>query len=802
MTKKILFILALAMLTGSLFSQTLNVSDAVTHEKLSFATVTTPSANFTTDYRGTIELPSLRDTDLITVSILGYETYKGNMADLRSRMFNLLMQPTNIRLDEVVVSATRWEQSKREIPNKISTISQKQAELQNPQTAADLLGSSGEVFIQKSQQGGGSPMIRGFSTNRLLYSVDGVRMNTAIFRAGNLQNVISLDPFSIENTEVFFGPGSIIYGSDALGAAMVFNTLKPQFSENNEPLVKGKALTRYSSANNEITGHFDVSLGWKKWAATTSITHYNFGDLMQGSKGPDEYLRTFYVKRMDSIDRVFVPENPLIQSPSGYSQINVMQKVRFKPNEKWDFIYGFHYSETSPYARYDRLFEYDSKGLPTSAVWDYGPQKWMMNHLEATHAATNALYDRMTIRFAYQNFEESRIDRKFGKSRLRTQLEEVAASSLNVDFLKTKGNDKFFYGIEAVLNDVTSTGTAINIKNGQPESVSSRYPNSNWATYAAYLTYQHRFSPKWLLQAGARYSLYSVHSDFSALHEFYPFSFSEVDLHKGAPTGSLGFVFTPTGDWTLSANASTGFRAPNVDDIGKMFDFVSGEVIVPNPELKAEYAYNGEINIAKTFGRTLKIDLTGFYTLLDNAMVRREYLLDGKDSIMYNGAMSKVFALQNTAHAYVYGLNAGLEIKLPKGFSISGRYNYQFGEEEMDDGTTSSMRHVAPPFGSAKLSYSANRLDLQLYGIFSAGYAFDELNVEEQGKMFLYARDANGNPYSPSWNTLNFKALYRLGELWTVGAGLENMTDQRYRPYSSGISAAGRNFILSLTAKF
>ena len=83
------------------------------------------------------------------------------------------------------------------------------ARLRNPQTTADLLGQIGSVFIQKSQMGGGSPMIRGFATNRVLMVADGVRMNNAIYRSGNNQNIISIDPFSLEDAEVIFGPGSI-----------------------------------------------------------------------------------------------------------------------------------------------------------------------------------------------------------------------------------------------------------------------------------------------------------------------------------------------------------------------------------------------------------------------------------------------------------------------------------------------------------------------------------------------------------------------------------------------------------------
>jgi hemoglobin/transferrin/lactoferrin receptor protein len=73
---------------------------------------------------------------------------------------------------------------------------------------------------------------------------------------------------------------------------------------------------------------------------------------------------------------------------------------------------------------------------------------------------------------------------------------------------------------------------------------------------------------------------------------------------------------------------------------------------------------------------------------------------------------------------------------------------------------------------------------------------------EELGKSYLYATDASGNPYSPGWYTVNFKAAYQINDDLVLSAGIENITDQRYRPYSSGLTAPGRNFITALKTKF
>ncbi len=707
---------------------------------------------------------------------------------------------SNFTMDEVVLSATRWRQSESDIPAHIIRIRQREAELQQPQTAADLLGISGEVFIQKSQQGGGSPMIRGFATNRLLYTVDGVRMNTAIFRGGNIQNVISLDPFAIESTEILFGPGSVIYGSDAIGGVMSFQTLRPEFSSGDTPLVHGSVSGRYSSANQEKTAHADLRLGRKRFASITSFSRNDYGDLRMGSQGPEDYLNLVYVTRQNGEDVVISQEDPRVQRPSGYSQINLMQKFRYQPADSWELAYGFHYSTTSEYGRYDR-HQRTRNRLPRYAEWDYGPQVWMMNLLSATHQGNNKLYDEASLRLAHQLFEESRISRDLNDPVREIREEQVLALSANFDFTKSINNRlRLFYGLEAVTNDVTSIGTSENIETQETQSGPSRYPQAVWSSYAAYLSGQFEPAEAWTLQAGIRYNQFGMEAEFDTT--FYPFPFTRASLHNGALTGSLGATFHPTPTWVWKASVASAFRAPNVDDMGKVFDSEPNAVTVPNPDLQAEYAWNAELGFAKIFRKQVKIDVSAYYSLLEDALVRRDYSLNGLDSIPYDGELSQVQAIQNAAQARVYGLQAGLEIQLPGPFRLSSHLNYQQGWEEMDDGGISASRHAPPVFGQTRLSYIRDRLDLQLYAIYSGEQSFENLSIEERGKTEIYATNAHGNPYSPAWYTLNLKARYQLPANFSLVLGVENLTDQRYRPYSSGLAGPGRNVMVSGAWKF
>ena len=224
-------------------------------------------------------------------------------------------------------------------------------------------------------------MIRGFATNRVLLVVDGVRMNNAIYRSGNLQNVISIDPLAVETAEVIFGPGSLIYGSDAIGGVMDFHTLQPGFSSTEKNLVRGSALIRYATANNENTIHADLNIGGKKFSVLSSVSLSDFGDLKMGINGPAVgYLRPEYATTIGGKDTVLQNEDPLVQKHSGYQQLNLLQKLRFKPAENMDLQYSFTYARTGNAPRYDRLIQYRNDRL-RFAEWYYGPMLWYMHHI-------------------------------------------------------------------------------------------------------------------------------------------------------------------------------------------------------------------------------------------------------------------------------------------------------------------------------------------------------------------------------------------------------------------------------------
>jgi hemoglobin/transferrin/lactoferrin receptor protein len=624
-------------------------------------------------------------------------------------------------------------------------------------------------------------------------------MNNAIYRSGNLHNVLQADVNSIESAEVIFGPGTNIYGSDALGGVIDLHTLNPKLSSTSEWKATGSAMGRLASADFEKTFHVDMNFGNDKWAFLTSISYSDFDDLMMGNIHNDYAQRFNYVTEIDGRDSMVVNSDPNKQLYSGYDQLSFLFKIKQKFSEYVDWTYAFYITQTGDVPRYDRLLEYDGDVLKY-AEWYYKPQQWLMNRLELNFNKRNKAFDHLNLTLAYQNVQEGRNDRKYQNDWLRQRTESVNVFSINANFDKEmKWNSFLFYGIEFVYNDVLSEGIEENIYSGEIENVSTRYPDSTnkYLQGGAYLTYKKNFSTTPLsLQAGIRFSYVSLTSTFTEITA-QQYNYDNIQFGDGSLTGSAGMTYRP-GNWQIRLNLSSGFRAPNLDDMAKIFDSEPGNVVVPNEDLEAEYLYNIDLGFAYKYRGVISAELTTFFSYLDNAMVRRDYQVNGQDSIMYDGELSKVQAIVNVGNATIYGATFVFNAKLFPNLAFNTTLTYIKGLDS--DGY--AIRHAPPLYGATSFIYELNKLKLAVSANYNAQIAYENLSPSERSKAYLYATDSNGNPYSPGWWTLDFTGSYAFSQAFLVTFGIDNILNYRYRPYSSGITAPGRNFIVALRFSF
>lgn len=795
--KVLIYIVFFILIAFSGISQIVTVSSKTNQQAIFNVFIFNSNQSTITDESGKADLSKFQKSDHIVFQHPTYKNLHISYEDLKKNNFIVKLEESVLNIDEIVITANQWEQKKSEVPNTIHTISAREIQFSNPQTTADLLKASDKVFIQKSQMGGGSPMIRGFSANRILLVVDGIRMNNAIYRSGNLQNVISLDANAIENSEVILGPGSVIYGSDAIGGVIDFHTKNPKLSTTDKPNVTSNVLIRYASVNFEKTGHIDFNLGFKKLAFLTSFTFTDYDDLKMGNRKNKEYVRTEYVDQNYAVDTILQNDDVNMQLYTAYNQLNVMQKIRYRHSKKIDVVYAFHFSKLSDSPRYDRLIEYSGDKLKY-AEWYYGPQVWMMNSLKVTQKANWALYDDSKLTFAIQNYEESRNDRKFKNTSFRHRQENVQLITVNLDFDKafTK-NSELYYGFEITDNLVNSIGKTENINTGIEVESASRYPdNSKFSSLAMYINQKQKINENISLIAGIRYNKIKTLALFDST--FYHFPYDEIKLNHSAFNGSIGIVYKPIESTQLQMNMSTGFRAPNIDDIGKVFDSEPGNVIVPNENLSSEYVYNLDLGFKISMYERLQFEGSFFSSYINNVMVRSDFTFNGMDSIFYDGTLSKVETYINADYGVLYGASFSLYADIIDHISLKSHINYIQGTDQDDN----PLRHVTPNFGASHFIYTRENFKADFFLIYNGTLKNEKLSTSEKEKPHIYASDENGNPYSPGWITINCKTSFQITKTIQLNAGIENILNLRYRSYSSGIVAPGRNIIIALRGRF
>lgn len=706
-----------------------------------------------------------------------------------------------IELDETVVSANLVPEEKRNVAQQVEAVTARQIQSSNPSSAAEMIANTGQVLVQKSQQGGGSPVIRGFEASRVLLMIDNVRLNNIIYRAGHLQNIITMDPSMLQRTEILFGPSSTVYGSDALGGVIHLHTKKPTFSDSGGTLkVNGNAFARYASANNEKTGHFDINIGGGKLASFTSLSYSDFDDLRQGKNlnatADSTWLRPYYVETFNGTDSLVKNDDIYKQVFSGYSQYDILQKFVYRQNNQVHHTLNLQLSNSSDVPRYDRLTDPDGEGL-RNAEWYYGPQLRTLFSYELQMDDQTGFFNGYHAGINYQIIEESRHQRRFDRTGLQSRTEQVGVVGFFADARKKTGSNDLRVGIQGQLNTLQSTAEETDIITGEVTSLDTRYPDgdNSMNTIGAYITDTWQIDEHWVMNAGLRLEYVTLHSEFVS-KEFYDFPFDEISQSSFPFSGSLGVIRNSANNLRLSLLASTGFRAPNVDDLAKVFESAPGSVIVPNEELKPEKSYNLDFNVSKIFSNKVKAEVVAFGTLLRDAIVTDNFTFNGEDSIMYDGELSAVLANQNKQKAFLYGVNANLFADLTNAISFSSTITYTQGEIINDEGNE-PLDHIPPLLGKTSVICHYKGIRAELFANYNGWKHIEDYNGGGEDNE-QYATPEG----MPAWWTLNLRLQYQLNRHLLLQAACENMLDANYRVFASGISAPGRNFILALRASF
>ncbi|GLR17837.1 hypothetical protein GCM10007940_24520 [Portibacter lacus] len=760
----------------------------------------------TTDLEGNISIPLEFQNDEFTFKYLGFETISVDLSLIEKSLIELTLQPKNEILEEVVLIG-RNDIRSEDFLQKIDAVQSKEIASSNPQTSVDALARYADVYIQKSQMGGGSPVIRGFEANKVLLVVDGVRMNNAIYRNGHLQNAITIDNAILDQMEVIYGPSSLMYGSDALGGVVHFRTKEPMLNlrKDQSANVFGNYYARYGSASNEKSVHADVNIGLRKWGSLTSISYSDFGDLRMGANRTGEYpdfaKRPSYQSRSNNEDVIVQNENENVQVGTGYKQFDFLQKIRYQINDQMNLTANLQYSASSDIPRYDQLVLLDGDQFEF-AEWYYGPQKRGLASLKYKWTEERAWMDEFIVIASRQNIEESRITRGFNSDLRTTGIESVGVNALTIDIskkIRKKRTHMFYYGADANYNLVNSIAYEENINTGdRNDNVFTRYPSggSSMNILGAYAQYVNESEDStFVFHGGVRFSSYTTKVKYleSDPIQWPSFFYDGVTSTNSSVSWSAGMNWKPTQDWTIRFLAATAFRAPNVDDIGKL-RVNNGNALVPNNSLGAERSINSEININRNLGRGSLVSGSFFYTRLSDAIVRQDFMLpDGSTTFSDGDKTYNVEGNVNAENAELYGVSLNLKYRLMRGLDLTSSISYVKGE--ILGGINEPLAHIPPVYGKTQLKYSWTAWNFTLLSQYNG-----------MKPVELYGGSSDNPEYATPegalpWTIFNLYTDYSIGS-YTFQLGIENILDKQYTPFASGVSGSGFNVIAAVRGKF
>jgi len=706
---------------------------------------------------------------LLMVSQIGYSQEKNNNDTLENYLIK-----NHLLLEEITIHTTLNVEDNK---TQIIRLDRKEISKSLSSNTAELLEKSTAIVIQKSQNGGGSPNIRGFEANRILLIVDGVKLNNTIYRSGHLQNILSIDQNIIDNLSVLHGPSSIFYGSGALGGAIVINTINPYYSEKNQTSFK----SQYESSSNSFINHIHNISKFKNISNLISISHKKFGNLKMGKN------------RLHGYDNWGIEEfatEKHTQLFGNYSQIDINNKTHFKLNENSEIVVNNQFSTSTNIDRFDKLNDV-SNGDPKYKYWYYGPQERLLNSIKYTNKKATYYADEIELLLSHQHITESRHKQKTTDDFITNRIENIRLYDSKLSFNKKYKKWDLNYGISGRYQNLQSVANT-NYEDNTVRFSTTRYPDngSQVFSFSSFLLTEYHINTNIKSFNAIRFDKENLNSYFSENNLFNLSDKIELQNSNISTSNNLSYYL---GDKSfISLSVYNAFRNPNVDDVGKVFSKIDGIVVVPNKNLQSEKIFSTELMYRLT-NKNNKTEFCVFSTNLKDAIAKRDITINEQDSILYDGEMMKMIANTNINSAKMFGINFNFYQKLSPKIDFSFNSSYVNGKSS----DSLPLAHIPPLSVRGELNFKSNyKSEITLYTKYNTWKK--AINFDANGVDNLEEATVDG---TPSWYTLNLRYSKQLNNI-NISVSCENILDAHYKTFASALSASGRKFIVSLHTNF
>jgi hemoglobin/transferrin/lactoferrin receptor protein len=745
---RVLFFLLIALPTQA---QTLTgvVRDATTNAPLPGATVLelATKRGTQTSGQGSFIISGLSaGQQRIWVSSVGYKTSElvVEMAPRSDQSVTVLLQPTVIQLNQLTVStASRTEAEDFARPEITTVLTARELQQRALRSTPEALFGATGVWSQKTNHGGGSPFVRGLTGQQTLILVDGIRLNNATFRSGPNQYLNTIDPQSIKQIEVVRSSGSVAHGSDAIGGVVNILTQTPTFAD--KPTVGGSFYGKMATHGMEYSSRIEGNFSSRTLAITGGLAYRKFGDLVAGR----------------GLGRL---------TPTGYDQLSGDLKARFRLSDRTVLTTAYQDLKQDNVPLYHRV------RLENYQYYQFDPQRRQLAYIRLDHHFGYRWLQSAQLTASRQQQREGRQSRRNNNPTAVEELDRTVSTGLTWLAQATPtANWEAQYGAEWYGDQVKSSRTDINTITNAIATRRGLYPNGATMSSLALFSMNTFTIKRLVLTAGGRYQavVVTVPGEFTG-----PAGRGEATIRPSALVGNLGASFGLSKALRLVGSVQSAFRAPNVDDLGTL-GVVDFRYELPNANLRPERSFNTELGLkARTnrFGATL----LAYHNRLSDFITR---VRSGRDSLQGY----PVFLKQNTAEAFIRGLEAEAEYGVGPGSKIYAGATYTYGQNRT---ANEPFRRIPPLNGRVGMVHQSGK------GWWLRG---EWLWAGAQTRLAQGDKDDNRirKGGTLGWHVLNLNGGYRWRNL-TLSAEVQNLANAAYRTHGSGVDGVGRSAWLSV----
>ena len=640
-------------------------------------------------------------------------------------------------LDSVIVTSRSIKILDTKNPFVISSITNKQIVEKGARTTPEALQGVSGVFIQKTNHGGGSAFLRGLTGNQTLIVLDGIRLNNAIYRYGPNQYLNTIDMFTVGKIDVLKGIGSVEYGSDAMGGVIHVKTKENASMELNK--ISLNNTSKFISNGMEKTNRTAIQYATNKWNFIGGISLKKYGDLLGGG-------------------------NIGKQTPTGYNEINYDLKTKIKINNQSEIIYSSQNTIQNNIPIYHKIVLENFKINQT----DY--QIHYLNYLKYKYTSNKKWISEIIINASTQRSIEQRSIQKNNSNVFRNEADTVKNVGLTAEIVSKPYknwniNSGFDYYKDEIFSEALETSGDLNtqvFKRGL-------YPNGAIYKNSSIFNIHNLNFNKLNIVAGLRYNF--LHIQMNEL------TLGNIAIKPSALVSNFGVNYQLNQHSFLFGSITTGYRAPNIDDLGSL-GIVDFRYEIPSYDLRPEKSLNTEIGY-KFRSNKIDFSIAAFKMKLKDIIAR--VLVDGKVISGYN-----VYNKKNIESSYINGAEVNYTYLVSKFLTWHTNATYTYGQNVTKN---EPMRRIPPLFGQNKISFVKKNKTLAITHQFAG----------KQGRLAQGDKDDNriGKLGTPGWNIFNIDAGWEFKNL-SLNTSLINISNVQYKTHGSGVYGIGRAINLTI----